>query len=44
MTWERQVIPTDTVVLHFLGYCRFEWVYLAQFANREIDAMLDDSP
>jgi len=40
MSWERQAIPHDVSLLHFLGHCRFDQGVLVRFANREIDAML----
>lgn len=40
LTWERQAIPADISLLHFLGYCRFDQGIYSTFANREIDALL----
>jgi hypothetical protein len=40
LTWERHPIPEEISLLHFLGYCRFDNGVFAQFANREIDALL----
>jgi hypothetical protein len=44
MNWERQPIPDDVSLLHFLGYCRFDEGVLVRFANREIDALLEGVP
>lgn len=41
MSWERQAIPADVSLLHFLGYCRFDEGVLVRFANREIDALVN---
>jgi hypothetical protein len=42
MSWERQTIPDDVSLLHFLGHCRFEAGMLVRYANREIDLMVGD--
>ena len=40
MSWERQTVPADVSLLHFLGYCRFDQGLLVRLANLEIDALL----
>ncbi len=40
LTWERQALPDDIALLHFLGYCRFDRGLFAKLANVEIDAMI----
>jgi hypothetical protein len=44
LTWEHHQIPEDISLLHFLGYCRFDQGVYAQWANREIDALLASTP
>lgn len=41
LTWERHTISQPPSLLHFLGYCRFDQGVYANYANREIDAMLE---
>ena len=40
LTWERHALPPQLSLLHFLGYCRFDRGIFADYANREIDALL----
>ncbi len=41
LTWENHPVYAETVLFHFLGYCRFDQGLLVRLANREIDAMLE---
>lgn len=41
LTWERHELTTEPSLLHFLGYCRFDRGVFVDYANREIDAMLN---
>ena len=43
LSYERHQIPAEIALLHFLGYCRFDNGIFAKFANREIDALLQES-
>lgn len=42
LSYERQEIPADIALLHFLGYCRFDKGLFAKFANQEIDAFFKE--